>query len=84
MRAHPPSAADEADAQALDAAVTRIIETVLSGWDYNRPLHSLNKSDLRRIAEAAICGWILKRAEQAACGDEKAREELISGAFIVG
>lgn len=84
VQKHPPSPADEADAQSLDAAVERIIETVLSEWDHTRPLGSLNKGDLRRIADAAICGWILKRAEMAACGNERLREELISDVLFAG
>lgn len=84
MRKHPPSAADEADALALDMAVESIIERVLSGWDHNRSLGSLNRGDLRRLATAAITGWVLKRAELAACGDRQIESELTSSAFPAG
>lgn len=79
-RKRPPSPADQADAQALDRAVETMIQTVLSGWDASRPLASLNRGDLRKIANAAICGWILQRAEMARCGDEGIRDELLSDA----
>lgn len=80
MRKHPPSAADEADSIALDAAVERIIGDVLSEWDHSRPLRSLNKNDLRRLAAASITGWVLKRAELAACGNQLIANDLISDA----
>jgi hypothetical protein len=79
-RKRPPSPADQADAQALDRAVETMIQTVLSGWDASRPLASLNRGDLRKIANAAISGWILQRAEMARCGDEAIRAELLSDA----
>lgn len=84
MRVHPPSPADEADAQALDAAVESMIERVLSGMDHNRPLGSLNRGDLRKLADAALTGWILKRAELAACGNSQIENELISDVAFVG
>lgn len=84
MRTHPPSPADQADAQALDAAVQSMIERVLSGWDHTRPLGSLNRGDLRTLANAALTGWILKRAELAACGNSQIAEELISDVAFVG
>lgn len=59
----PPSPADDADAQALGHAVQTMIEGPLSEWDHTRPLASLNRDDLRKLATAAITGWVLKRAE---------------------
>ena len=59
----PPSPADEADAKALDMAVESMIQQVLSGWDYTRPLGSLNRGDLRRLATAAITGFVIGKSE---------------------
>lgn len=58
----PPSSADLAEAQALDHAVQTMIEGPLSRWDHSRPLSSLNRADLRKLAIASITGWVLKRA----------------------
>lgn len=77
MRQHPPSPADKADAQALDRAVETMIQNVLSGWDHTRPLGSLNRDDLGKLAFHAISGWILERAELA-CHDDQIRDELYS------
>jgi len=82
-RKRPPQSADEADAQALDRAVKTMIQQVLSGWDNTRPLSSLNRADLHRLANAAICGWILERAEMAKCGNLEIRGELLSDAGFV-
>ena len=57
------SPADEADLKALERAVKTMIEGPLSKWDHTRPLASLNRDDLRKIATAAITGWVLQRAE---------------------
>lgn len=78
-RKHPPSPADEADARALDRAVETMIRGALSGWDHTRPLGSLNRADLRLLANDAICGWILARAEMAEC-DPEIRDDLHSSA----
>ena len=59
---HPPSSADFAEAQALEHAVQTMIEGPLSKWDHSRPLSSLNRADLRKLAIASITGWVLKRA----------------------
>lgn len=59
----PPSAADKADAQAIDHAVQTMIDGPLSKWDHTRPLGSLNRDDLRKLAIAALTGWVLKRTE---------------------
>lgn len=63
----PPSPADEADARALDMAVESMIEQVLSGWNHSRPLGSLNRDDLRKLATAAICGFIVEKGR---CDEE--------------
>lgn len=57
-----PSPADKADAEALDQAVQTMIQGPLRDWDHTRPLGSLNKQDLRKLAMAAITGWILCNA----------------------
>lgn len=59
----PPSPADEADAQGLDRAVEAMIQNVLSGWDHTRPLGSLTRADLRKIATHAVIGFILGKQE---------------------
>lgn len=61
VQKHPPSPADEADALALDRAVEEMIEGPLSKWDHTRPLGSLNRGDLQKLAMAAIVGWVLQR-----------------------
>lgn len=77
VRKQPPSPADQADAQALDRAVQCMIEGALSEWDHTRPLGSLNRDDLRRLASAAITGWVLERAEMAAAGNDEIMDELL-------
>jgi len=72
-RKTPPDPHAEADRQALDTAVESMIERVLTGWDHTRPLGSLNRDDLRRLATAAITGWVLWRAES---DDPKVKQEL--------
>lgn len=59
----PPSPADKADAQGLDRAVEAMIQNVLSGWDHSRPLGSLNRADLRKLATHAVIGFILGKQE---------------------
>ena len=59
----PPSPADEADAKALDMAVESMIQNVLSGWDHTRPLGSLNRGDLRKIATAAVTGFVIGKCQ---------------------
>jgi len=49
----------------------------LSEWDHTRPLGSLNRDDLRRLASAAITGWVLERAEMAAAGNDEIMDELL-------
>lgn len=72
-RKRPPDPHDEADRQALDRAVETMIQNVLTGWDYSRPVSSLNKDDLRKLAKAAVTGWILERAKLAS-----EREDILS------
>lgn len=78
VRKHPPSALYEADALALDRAVETMIQNSLSGWDHTRPLGSLNRDDLRKLATDAITGWILKRAELAKHDEQLAGEMATS------
>ena len=59
----PLSPADEADAKALDRAVETMIQQVLSGWDHTRPLGTLTRGDLRKLATAGVIGFILGKAE---------------------
>lgn len=75
----PPSAADEADAKALDNAVQTMIEGPLSNWDHTRPLGSLNRDDLRKLATACLTGWILQRAANG-CHADSTMNDLISAA----
>lgn len=46
-----------------------MIDGPLSNWDINRPLASLNKDDLRKLAQAAIIGWVLQRAANGCLAD---------------
>lgn len=50
-----------------------MIERCLTGWDYTRPVSSLNRDDLRKLATAAITGWVLWRAGS---DDPQVRAEL--------
>jgi len=75
----PLSPADEADAKALDRAVQSMIEGPLSTWDHTRPLGSLNRGDLRKLATACLTGWILQRAANG-CHADSTMEDLISAA----
>ena len=65
----PPSPADEADAQALDRAVQTMIDGPLSSWDHTRPLGSLNRADLRKLAIACLTGWVLQRTANGCLAD---------------
>lgn len=71
----PPSAADQADTLALDRAVQTMIEGPLSKWDHSRPLGSLNRDDLRKLAIACLTGWVLQRAVNG-CHDDTTEEDL--------
>jgi hypothetical protein len=77
------SPADEADAKALDHAVQTMIEGPLSTWDHTRPLGSLNKADLRKLAMACITGWVLQRAANG-CRADTTESDLSSFAPFVG
>ncbi len=57
----PLSPEDQIDAKALDGAVEWMIDKVLSGMDHTRPLGTLNKGDLRRLAVASVTGFILEK-----------------------
>lgn len=69
VQKHPPSAADKADALALDHAVQTMIEGPLSKWDHTRPLGSLNRDDLRKLAIACLTGWVLQRTANGCLAD---------------
>lgn len=71
----PPSAADQADALALDRAVQTMIEGPLSKWDHTRPIGSLNRDDLRKLAIACLTGWVLQRTANA-CHDDTTEQDL--------
>lgn len=60
QRPLPP--ADQADTAALEAAVKMMIG-VLETWDYSRPLSSLNRADLHKLAVAAISGFVIERSQ---------------------
>lgn len=72
----PPSAADQADALALDRAVQTMIEGPLSTWDHTRPLGSLNRDDLRKLAIACLTGWVLQRTANG-CHADTTEDDLI-------
>lgn len=57
------SPADQADAAGIDRAVSEMIENVLNGWDHSRPLGSLTRADLRRLATHAVIGFIQGKQE---------------------
>ena len=60
QRPLPP--ADQADTAALEAAVKMMIG-VLETWDYSRPLSSLNRADLHKLAVAAVSGFVIERSQ---------------------
>jgi hypothetical protein len=63
------SPADEADARCLDRAVQTMIDGTLNDWNHTRPIGSLNRDDLRRLAQCAIVGWTLQRATETCQSD---------------
>jgi len=71
--------ADRADAAALDRAVSAMIENVLNGWDHSRPLGSLSRADLRRLATHAVIGFIQGKQE---CDREFQRSGRLTDASI--
>jgi hypothetical protein len=77
----PPSPADEAEARALDRAVQTMIDGPLSDWVHTRPLGSLNRDDLRKLAIAAIIGWVLQRSVE---GCDPGEADQNSNVFFVG
>lgn len=64
VRKHPPSPADQADAEAINRSVQTMIDGPLSEWDHKRPLGSLNRDDLKILAVACVTGWVLEKAKQ--------------------
>ena len=78
-----PSTADQADALALDRAVQTMIEGPLSKWDHTRPLGSLNRDDLRKLAIACLTGWVLQRAATG-CMAETTESDLNTVAVFAG
>lgn len=59
-------------------AVESMIQRVLNGWDHTRPLGSLNRSDLQKLANAAITGWVIERAKENFCSDDPIAQTLDS------
>ena len=62
VQQHPLSPADQSDAAALEASVKAMIG-VLEVWDYSRPLSSLNRADLSKLAVAAVSGFVIERSK---------------------
>jgi hypothetical protein len=81
VQSHPPSAADQADALALDRAVQTMIEGPLSNWDHTRPIGSLNRDDLRKLAIACLTGWVLQRAASGCLADTTEEDLTFAAAF---
>lgn len=79
----PLSPADQADALALDRAVQTMIEGPLSDWDHTRPLSSLNRADLRKLATACLTGWVLQRTANG-CHADTTEDDLIFSAVSAG
>ena len=65
-KAHPvrqPTPDDEAYQACIGAAVEWMLRHVLNKMDHTRPLGSLNRADLRKIAEHALFGYVLERCK---------------------
>lgn len=77
----PLSPADQIDSAALDAAVNNMIG-ILETWDFSRPLASLNRADLRKIAVAAVSGFILEQVSQQKRTDFQWDDLNIGAAFV--
>lgn len=78
-----PSPANQADALALDRAVQTMIDGPLSEWDHTRPLGSLNRDDLRKLAIACLTGWVLQRAANG-CLADTTQADLTSAVAFAG
>jgi len=78
----PPSIHDEIEAEAIEAAVSAVIREVLEKMDHAKPIASMTKRDIRKVAISAISGWIVKRTELSAQSVEKAALELAERAPI--
>lgn len=63
----PLSPADQSDAAALEASIGMMIG-VLEAWDYSRPLASLNRADLGKLATAAISGFVIAKQSEDVSG----------------
>lgn len=83
VQKQPPSPADKADALALDRAVQTMIEGPLSSWDHTRPIGSLNRDDLRKLATACLTGWVLQRAANG-CHADTTEDDLTSLVVFAG
>ena len=79
----PLSPADQADAAALDTAVGMMIG-VLEEWDYSRPISSLNRADLRKLATAAVSGFVLEQVKQHENAADAAWDDPIFAVGLVG
>lgn len=73
-----PSLNDRLEAEALDAAVTQMVPVLKSFMegDPNRRISQLKKDHARKIAQAAIGGWIGERVAQARLFDIKGGSAL--------
>lgn len=80
VQQHPPSPADQSDAAALEASVSMMIG-VLETWNYSRPLSSLNRADLTKLAAAAVSGFVIERSKhgEVAWWDDLNTDVLIAG-----
>ena len=80
VQQHPLSPADQSDAAALEASVKAMIG-VLEAWDYSRPLSSLNRADLHKLAVAAVSGFVIERSQhrEMAWWDDTSIAVLIAG-----
>lgn len=54
---------------------------VLEAWDYSRPLASLNRADLTKLAAAAVSGFVNERSKhrEVAWWDDLNTDVLIAG-----
>lgn len=78
----PPSIHDEIENAAIEAAISAVIREVLEKMDHSKPIASMTKRDIKRIAVSAISGWIVKRTELSAQSVEKAALDLAERAPI--
>lgn len=69
----------ECEDRALDAAIDAVLRDVFALWRQDRPLASLNRSDLRKVCVAAICGFIVEKSR---CDEALRAGSLLSAAGI--